>query len=131
MPLHNGAKPGSKGFKENIKAEMAAGKPQKQAVAIAYSVSKDAKGELHVFLPQTAMRNLLGLEGVLRTAKRGTSTIRVDAPAKKPRDMKRARFEELKALLNQFFSEEEEEPEHAEDSTCDADCDCADCSHNH
>ena len=37
MPLKKGAKPGSAGFKSNIKAEIAAGKPQKQAVAIAYS----------------------------------------------------------------------------------------------
>jgi hypothetical protein len=39
MPLNKGAKPGSSGFKENIKTEIAAGKPQKQAVAIAYSES--------------------------------------------------------------------------------------------
>ncbi len=39
MPLIKGAKPGSKGFKENIKREMAAKKPQRQAVAIAYSES--------------------------------------------------------------------------------------------
>lgn len=32
-----------KAFKENIKAEMAAGKPQKQAVAIAYDVQRRAK----------------------------------------------------------------------------------------
>jgi hypothetical protein len=37
MPLKKGAKPGSKGFSSNIKAEMTAGRPQKQAVAIAYS----------------------------------------------------------------------------------------------
>lgn len=43
MPLKKGAKPGSKGFKDNIKAEMAAGKPQKQAVAIAYSESGEKK----------------------------------------------------------------------------------------
>ena len=40
MPLKKGAKPGSLGFKSNIKAEMDAGKPQKQSVAIAYSESK-------------------------------------------------------------------------------------------
>jgi len=34
MPLHEGAKPGSEGFKENIEAEMEAGKPQKQALAM-------------------------------------------------------------------------------------------------
>lgn len=43
MPLKRGAKPGSKGFKENIKAEMAAGKSQKQSVAIAYSESRAKK----------------------------------------------------------------------------------------
>lgn len=43
MPLIKGAKPNSKGFKQNIKTEMAAGKPQKQAVAIAYSESKTKK----------------------------------------------------------------------------------------
>ena len=38
MPLN---KSGSKkAFGENVKAEMAAGKPQKQAVAIAYSVQR-------------------------------------------------------------------------------------------
>ena len=29
-------------FRKNIKAEIAAGKPQKQAVAIAYSVTREA-----------------------------------------------------------------------------------------
>ena len=29
-------------FRKNVKAEMAAGKPQKQAVAIAYHVKRDA-----------------------------------------------------------------------------------------
>lgn len=29
-------------FRKNVKAEMAAGKPQKQAVAIAYSVKREA-----------------------------------------------------------------------------------------
>jgi hypothetical protein len=43
MPLKKGAKPGSTGFKDNIKAEISAGKPQKQAVAIAYSESKRGK----------------------------------------------------------------------------------------
>ena len=40
MPLQKGAKPGSKGFVKNIKAEIKAGKPQKQAVAIAYSAAR-------------------------------------------------------------------------------------------
>ncbi len=39
MPLIKGAKPGSPGFKKNIKEE-AKTKPIKQAVAIAYSESK-------------------------------------------------------------------------------------------
>lgn len=43
MPLKKGAKPGTKGFGENIKKEMKAGKPQKQAVAIAYSEAKEPK----------------------------------------------------------------------------------------
>ena len=43
MPLKKGAKPGSKGFKENIKTEIAAGKKQSQAVAIAYSESGEKK----------------------------------------------------------------------------------------
>lgn len=37
MPLKKGAKPGSKGFGENIGAEIKAGKPKKVALAIAYS----------------------------------------------------------------------------------------------
>ena len=38
MPLVKGAKAKTKkGFSENVKREMEAGKPQKQAVAIAYS----------------------------------------------------------------------------------------------
>jgi hypothetical protein len=43
MPLNKGAKPGSKGFKQNIKTEMAAGKKKSQAVAIAYSESRKSK----------------------------------------------------------------------------------------
>ncbi len=43
MPLVKGAKPGSPGFKKNIKAEISAGKPQNQAVAIAYSEAKSKK----------------------------------------------------------------------------------------
>lgn len=40
MPLK---KPASKpAFRANVKAEIAAGKPQKQAVAIAYSVKREA-----------------------------------------------------------------------------------------
>lgn len=43
MPLEKGAKPGSSGFKRNIKAEVKAGKPVKQAVAIAYSEAGEKK----------------------------------------------------------------------------------------
>jgi hypothetical protein len=43
MPL---VKSGSKAaFRKNVKAEMKAGKPQKQAVAIAYSVKRRAQGK--------------------------------------------------------------------------------------
>ena len=43
MPLNKGAKPGSKGFGENIATEIKAGKKKSQAVAIAYSESKGKK----------------------------------------------------------------------------------------
>lgn len=44
MPLVKGkAAKTKKGFSENIKQEMKAGKPQKQAVAIAYSEAKEGK----------------------------------------------------------------------------------------
>jgi hypothetical protein len=41
MPLKKS--PSKQAFKSNVKAEIAAGRPQKQAVAIAYSVKKKAK----------------------------------------------------------------------------------------
>lgn len=40
MPLKKSAS--KKAFSANVKTEMAAGKPQKQAVAIAYSVKRKA-----------------------------------------------------------------------------------------
>jgi hypothetical protein len=43
MPLKKSAS--QKAFKSNIKAEVKAGKPVKQAVAIAYSVKRKAKGK--------------------------------------------------------------------------------------
>ena len=43
MPLVKGAKPGSKGFGKNIGAELKAGKPRKQAIAIAFSESGENK----------------------------------------------------------------------------------------
>lgn len=36
---------GKKAFSENIKTEMKAGKPQKQAVEIAYSVKRKSEGK--------------------------------------------------------------------------------------
>lgn len=41
MPLKKSASP--KAFSANVKTEMKAGKPQKQAVAIAYSVKRQAQ----------------------------------------------------------------------------------------
>lgn len=41
MPLKKSAS--KKAFGENIRTEMAAGKPQRQAVAIAYSVKREAE----------------------------------------------------------------------------------------
>lgn len=44
MPLVKGKKAKTrKGFSENVKREMEAGKPQKQAVAIAYSEARKDK----------------------------------------------------------------------------------------
>jgi hypothetical protein len=44
MPLVKGKKAKTKkGFSENVKREMEAGKPQKQAVAIAYSEAGEGK----------------------------------------------------------------------------------------
>lgn len=44
MPLVKGAKARTKkGFSSNVAAEMRAGKPQKQAVAIAYSEAGEKK----------------------------------------------------------------------------------------
>lgn len=43
MPLNKGAKPGSKKFGDNIATEIKAGKPKKQAIAIAYSEAKTKK----------------------------------------------------------------------------------------
>lgn len=44
MPLISGKKAGTKkGFSENIRIEMEAGKPQKQAVAIAFAKKREAE----------------------------------------------------------------------------------------
>ena len=42
MPLEEGTS--QEAFEHNVKAEIAAGKPQKQAVAIAYSEKREAEG---------------------------------------------------------------------------------------
>jgi len=42
MPLNKGKS--KKAFSQNVKTEIAAGKPTKQAVAIAYSVAGKGKG---------------------------------------------------------------------------------------
>ena len=46
MPLVKGEKEKTKkGFSENIRREMHSGKPQKQAVAIAYSEARQSKNK--------------------------------------------------------------------------------------
>jgi hypothetical protein len=45
MPLKKS--PSKEAFRQNVKAEVKAGKPVKQAVAIAYSVKKNAKTNQH------------------------------------------------------------------------------------
>jgi hypothetical protein len=45
MPLKHSAS--EKAFTANLKAELGAGKPQKQALAIAYSVQKEAAKAAH------------------------------------------------------------------------------------
>lgn len=45
MPLIKGAKPGSKGFSDNVRAEKNAGKSTAQSVAIAYSESGESKSK--------------------------------------------------------------------------------------
>lgn len=42
MPLKKGAKPGTKGFGDNIKEELKT-KPRSQAIAIAFSEAKQSK----------------------------------------------------------------------------------------
>lgn len=43
MPLKKS--PSRKAFQQNLKAELSAGKPKKQALAIAYSVQRKSKGQ--------------------------------------------------------------------------------------
>lgn len=44
MPLIKGSS--KKAISENIRREMHAGKPQKQAIAIAYSIARKSKGSV-------------------------------------------------------------------------------------
>lgn len=139
MPLNKGAKPGSKGFGENIKTEIAAGKPAKQAQAIAYSeakdkirVSRDAKGQMHVYLPGLQFGKLLGsgMAGIVRTVARGDKTISLmrKGLGDKPKDMRRKDFEEMTELFAKFMGEEAAEPEHNADCKGGDSCDCG-CNH--
>lgn len=43
MPLKKGAKPGTSGFKKNIKEMYEAGHPLNQSIAAAYSAAKEKK----------------------------------------------------------------------------------------
>ena len=54
MPLKNSASP--QAFTANLKAELGAGKPQKQAVAIAYSVQKQAVRDAHAKKSSTSQK---------------------------------------------------------------------------
>jgi hypothetical protein len=56
MPLKKSSS--KKAFSSNIKAEIAVGKPQRQAVAIAYSVKRKSKGEkpMKQSMPKKAMK---------------------------------------------------------------------------
>lgn len=58
MPLEKAA-PGTPGFKRNIKREMAAGKPQKQAVAIAFAKSRDDDMPPDIHSITNAVRHVL------------------------------------------------------------------------
>lgn len=84
MPLNEGAKPGSKEFSENVATEVKAGKPAKQAVAIAYSEAR--------------------------------------------KDMSGGEFKKLTDLLDEFFKEEAQEPEHKNDDAEDGDASLIDAS---
>lgn len=50
MPLKKS--PSDKAFTQNLKTELQAGKPQKQALAIAYSVQKEAAKQQHATKPK-------------------------------------------------------------------------------
>ena len=66
MPLESGP-PGSASFRHNVKTEVAAGKPQKQAVAIAYSKS----GEKHDADPHR-------IHGYMDAVRRGDAEVMQD-----------------------------------------------------
>ena len=56
MPLKKSAS--KKAFSENVAAEMRAGRPQKQAIAIAYSVKREAEGKKSRARPATKKRKM-------------------------------------------------------------------------
>lgn len=58
MPLRQSSSPAA--FKANIKAEIAAGKPQKQAVAIAYAVKRKAGHKRRKKAPTSVHEHLFG-----------------------------------------------------------------------
>lgn len=64
MPLENGK--GKESFSHNVAAEMNAGKPQKQAVAIAYSKQRESADAA-----RGAIDAIKGLIGILDSFKRG------------------------------------------------------------
>jgi hypothetical protein len=78
MPLHRGAKPGSKEFGENVATEIEAGKPRAQAVAIAYAESRRKTDALKDQLRACADAlegcegrvDSIGDNGVIETARR-------------------------------------------------------------
>lgn len=65
MPLHKGP-PGSAAFKQNIKTEIKAGKPQKQAVAIAYNKSREKDDDDLIQLPRLKPKRGMGMDTVAK-----------------------------------------------------------------
>jgi len=59
MPLEN-APEGSPGFRRNIETEMKAGKPQKQAVAIAYSKARGDRMDALLERADAVLKRLSG-----------------------------------------------------------------------
>lgn len=83
MPLEEHTKPGSEGFGKNIATEVKAGKPTKQAVAIAYAKARGDSAEEEQ-------------DAILLTRQ----------------DMSDEGWDKLKSLINEWVDEEKKEPEH-------------------